>query len=158
MYGYGTIKDYENYVIRSDGVVIKIITKREMKSCVDNRGYLNVCLCNEGKKKTFLLHRLLGKAFIDGEDETHNTIDHIDRNRTNNSLDNLRWATKSEQSINQNPRPNNTGEKHIHLTGRNTYKVSIVRNRKIIIKKYFKTMEEAVIARDDSLRQQARNG
>tara|TARA_R110000824_G_scaffold15390_1_gene64807 strand:+ start:92 stop:550 length:459 start_codon:yes stop_codon:yes gene_type:complete len=152
MYGYGTIKDYENYVIRSDGVVINIITKREMKPCTDKDGYLLLNLTNEGKSKTLKLHRLLGKAFIDGEDETHNEIDHIDQNKTNNSLSNLRWATRSEQCFNKKHKPSNTGEPYISLTKSNTYAVEIRRNGKRI-RKRFKTMEEAVIARDKVLPQ-----
>ena len=153
MYWYGVIKDYEDYVIRSDGVVINIITKRELKGGINDWGYVRVGLTNEGKKKNFQLHRLLGKAFISGEDETHNTIDHIDQNKLNNSLDNLRWATRSEQGINRKIKAGNTGELQIYLTRFNTYEVKIRRNNKYIYQKTFKTMEEAIIARDDGLRQ-----
>ena len=149
MYSYGVIKDWDNYVIRSDGVVINIKTKRESKGCVGNHGYVRVGLTNEGKQKLFHLHRLLGRAFIDGEDETHNTIDHIDQNKLNNSLDNLRWATRSEQNINQRHRPSNTSELNIHLTKRNTYRVQIRRNSKDIYCKTFKTLPEAIIGRDE---------
>ena len=148
MYSYGLIKDFENYVIRNDGVVINIITKRELKGSVDNCGYLTVCLSNEVKKKQVRIHRLLGKAFIDGEDETHNSIDHFDRNKLNNSLFNLRWASRSEQNINR-ILPSNTVELNIHLRPNNTYKVQIRRNYKVIYNKTFKTMEEAIIGRDE---------
>jgi hypothetical protein len=150
MYAYGLIKDYDNYVIRNDGVVIKISDKREMKNGVGNQGYLRLTLTNEGKHKTLKLHRLLGKAFIDGEDATHNTIDHIDRNKLNNSLDNLRWATKSEQNINKEQRPSKTGEQYITLKKQSlTYQVQIRLNRKTVYMKNFKTMEEAIIGRDE---------
>jgi hypothetical protein len=148
MYGYGLIKDYEDYVIRSDGVVINIITKREIKGCIKD-GYRQVGLTNEGKEKKVRIHRLLGKAFIDGEDETHNTIDHLDQNRANNDLSNLRWATRTEQNINRKHKPSNTGEPHIHLTTSNTYFVRIQRNKKCIYNKKFKTFPEAINARDE---------
>ena len=152
MYWYGTIKDYEDYVIRNDGVVININTKRERKGGVGNHGYLRVGLRNEGKPKFFLIHRLLGKAFIDGEDAKHNEIDHIDRNPLNNDLSNLRWATRSEQQINRTFKPNAIGEPNIRLTKSNTYEVRIVRNNKVIYDKCFKTMEEAIIAREEKKR------
>ena len=99
MYWYGLVKDFDNYVIRNDGVIINIITKRESKGCVDNHGYLMVGLTNEGKTKHFHLHRLLGKAFIDGEDANHYTIDHIDQNKLNNDLSNLKLDGSEDNDI-----------------------------------------------------------
>ena len=149
MYAYGLIKDFDNYVIRNDGLVINIKTKKESKGSVGNIGYLTVCLTKDMKEKTFKIHRLLGKAFIDGEDATHNEIDHIDRNPLNNDLSNLRWATRSEQQINRTFKPNAIGEPNIRLTKSNTYEVRIKRNNKDIYDKSFKTMEEAIIAREE---------
>ena len=148
MYSYGTIKDFDNYVIRNDGLIINIITKRELKGSV-GRGYLTVCLTKDMKEKTFLIHRLLGRAFIDGEDANHYTIDHIDQNKLNNDLSNLRWATKGEQTNNRTFKQNKTGELHIHLTPCNTYRVGIQRNNKYIYNKSFKTLPEAIIGRDE---------
>ena len=44
-------------------------------------------------------HRLLAQAFIPNPDNKPE-VDHINRNRIDNSLDNLRWATRQENSRN----------------------------------------------------------
>ena len=49
--------------------------------------------------KSYKVHRLVAEAFIENP-EGKKTVDHIDRNRANNSLANLRWATSSEQREN----------------------------------------------------------
>ena len=45
------------------------------------------------------VHRLVAETFIPNPDGKP-TVDHIDRDTTNNSLSNLRWATHSEQREN----------------------------------------------------------
>jgi hypothetical protein len=49
---------------------------------------------------TFSAHRLVGLAFIPNP-ENKPTIDHDDRNPSNNRLDNLMWATQKEQAENR---------------------------------------------------------
>lgn len=62
---------------------------------LNSNGYCCVYL----QYKRRLLHRLLAEAFIPNPDNKP-TVDHIDRNPQNNSLDNLRWATGKEQADN----------------------------------------------------------
>ena len=63
--------------------------------------YFNIRLIdNFGKRKSFLLHRLLYLTFI-GTIPKGKELDHIDRNTTNNSLDNLRIVTRSLNVVNQ---------------------------------------------------------
>ena len=49
--------------------------------------------------KTYSVHRLVAETFIDNPDNKP-TVDHIDRNKSNNNITNLRWATSREQTEN----------------------------------------------------------
>ena len=48
-------------------------------------------------------HRLVAQAFLAPPPNKTYTVDHIDGNRTNNVLENLRWASKRLQSLNRRP-------------------------------------------------------
>lgn len=61
-------------------------------------GYALVNLCKEGKVKHFLVHRLVAIAFIPNS-ENKEQVNHIDGNKKNNRLDNLEWATRSENVL-----------------------------------------------------------
>lgn len=54
--------------------------------------------------KNHEVHKLVACAFLGIPDDQTLTVDHIDRNKSNNNLNNLRWATKSEQNRNKTSR------------------------------------------------------
>jgi len=94
------------YQINRLGVVRTISDTRQgryygtiKKARVHKRGYTEHKLWKDGKFHGRLLHRLLGEAFLPNP-ENKPTIDHIDRNPSNNELSNLRWATHTEQHAN----------------------------------------------------------
>ena len=67
----------------------KIMSQRIMKQ----NGYFCVALSrNNDRGKPYLVHRLVAVAFIPNP---HNLtcVDHIDTNKTNNNVNNLRWCT-----------------------------------------------------------------
>ena len=97
---YIDIKGYEGlYKINKNGDVLNVKRNKILKPQL-HIGYYYVKLHKEGKLKAYTLHRLLGIHFIPNPDN-HPVIDHIDRNRTNNNIENLRWCTRSDNSKNK---------------------------------------------------------
>ena len=87
-----TINGYENYEVSTAGNVRNKRTGRILKPA-KNRGYLQVGLYNEnGKHKTFYIHRLVAIAFIPNPDNLPE-VNHINENKEDNSVDNLEWIS-----------------------------------------------------------------
>ena len=102
------------------------------------------------KRKTVSLARTVAAAFlplIDGKTE----VDHIDKDVTNNIVSNLRWVDGYEQALNREMPIPPSGHRCILITRSNTYEVRIRRKCQIVFNKNFKTLEEAIRARDDFL-------
>lgn len=104
------IKGYEGlYQISNLGRVKSLSRMMKKRKCVElikvpsitNGGYYRLPLCKYGKIKYYHIHRLVAEAFIPNL-ENKPTVDHIDRNRLNNNVCNLRWATYKEQNKNRN--------------------------------------------------------
>lgn len=57
--------------------------------------YLQVCLSRRSDERFFSVHRLVAEAFIPNP-ENKKTVNHKDGNRHNNNVDNLEWASQSE--------------------------------------------------------------
>ena len=65
------------------------------------KGYRTVSLCNdEGKRKTFYIHRLVAMTFIENP-ENKSQVDHINEDRTDNRVENLRWCSGRENMNNE---------------------------------------------------------
>jgi len=149
------IEGYEGlYSISNMGRVYSHITNKFLKCTLNKKDYLQVGLYKDGVRKNYTIHSLVGNAFI-GKRENGLTFDHVDRNRQNNSADNIRLATRQEQVINTGVSKNNKlGEKHIAISG-NIYRIRIIRNGKYVFSKSFQmskyTLEDAVKIRDDFL-------
>ncbi len=147
------ITNFRNYHIFKNGAVLsegsKFNKPKFLKPRVDTQGYYAVNLYNENGYKRCRIHRLIAEHFIP-KVEGKELIDHIDQNKTNNNINNLRWCNKSENRINTGMRKDNTsGYKYISWDkSKNKYVFQIRRNGKRHIKR-FKTLEEAIEYRDN---------
>lgn len=107
------------YEISRCGIVRNKTTKRPIKQVKYKCGYIYVGLKSNKKTSTQKLHRLLAIMFIPNPDN-HLTVDHINREKDDNRLENLRWANFKTQNNNRTSRNNknygNSVEKY-SLTG-----------------------------------------
>ena len=74
---------------KRDGLILKTTLHKTL-------GYVLVRL----NGRSYRYHRILAKHFIPNPDDLPE-VDHIDRNKTNNSLENLRWVSPSENMKNR---------------------------------------------------------
>jgi hypothetical protein len=108
------IDGYERYSVSNLGNVRNDETNRILKGGKDSSGYLQVDLCKIGKKSNKLIHRLVANAFIENPDNKI-CVDHINCDKINNCVNNLRWATISENQMNsKKPKTNTSGIKGVY--------------------------------------------
>jgi hypothetical protein len=94
------LKDFPNYKINRKGEIWSNCCERIMDPSLNKDGYYIISLTKDGKQYTKLVHRLIAIQFIDNPNNLPE-IDHIDHNRTNNSLENLRWVSRIENNNNR---------------------------------------------------------
>ena len=93
------LRDFENdYEIEVEEPhrIRRIGSDRFVSTYVNNSGYVSLSL----NGRTYSLHRILAKHFIPNPDDLPE-VDHIDRTKTNNAIENLRWISRSENSRNR---------------------------------------------------------
>lgn len=93
------IIDYEGlYKINSNGEIINSKGQIRKPFQIYSK-YLCIDLYKNNNRKKYLIHRLVAKHFLNNfSDELE--VDHIDNNRQNNNINNLRMVNRSQQSLN----------------------------------------------------------
>lgn len=97
------IKDYEDmYEVSSCGRIRSLKRKAPhiLKAYPSTSGYLRVCLSKEGAPRMFAVARIVAKTFVPNPNNLPE-VDHINRNRTDNYAENLRWVSRIEQVVNK---------------------------------------------------------
>lgn len=81
----------------ADGSGVRIANGKVLKSEMLQNDYLRVGLHKDGKRKWFLVHRLVYAAF-NGEIPDGLQVNHIDEDKTNNRLENLNLMTPKQNT------------------------------------------------------------
>lgn len=87
------IEGYEDkYEISNKGRV-RLVNGEIKAICFDKDGYPRTSLCKDGVQKTFTIHRLVAKAFVENPNpEEYDQINHIDEDKKNCFFLNLEWC------------------------------------------------------------------
>ena len=140
---YRIIAGFEKYSISNVGNVKNNKTGRIVKQQLEKDGYYVVVLITNKCSKNLRIHRLVAQSFIQNP-LNKDCVDHIDNNKINNNVENLRWVTKGENSMNAKlSKSNKVGVKGVFKINDSKYRAYIRKDNKMTYLGYFKTLEEA---------------
>lgn len=94
---WSSIKGYDGvYKVCEDGHIKRIDSGKILKPAVAKNGYLIVSLWKNNKGKSQYVHRILAETFLSiPKSKDRLTVNHIDGNKLNNTLQNLEWCSYS---------------------------------------------------------------
>lgn len=105
----GRIKSLERDIVsfhRNGRIMQKSVRHKDetiMIGGLKNTGYKEVILSKNGKKKYYLIHRLVAQEFLENPNNL-STVNHKDENKQNNCVENLEWLSQKDN--------NNYGERN----------------------------------------------
>lgn len=139
---------YQIYQVSSFGRVKDTETDTMIKQWKNTNGYYSVTLSSNGKMKSFLVHRLVACAFLCNPNHKK-CVDHIDHNKENNKITNLRFATHQENCRNQRvAKDNSSTAKGVTFDKRKQkWRADVYLNGKTKFLGYFTCFEDAKAAR-----------
>ena len=80
------------YSVTESGQVYSHKSNKFIKAHDNGHGYMEVCLCVDGKPFHKYVHRIVAEAFVLNPDNLPE-VNHKDENRANNHAGNLEWCT-----------------------------------------------------------------
>ena len=107
---FGNWKDidgYPSYAVSDQGFVLSKNKMRMLRGCIDSVGYPCLNISHNKVRRHVRVHTLVAEAFLDNPTACK-YVDHIDGDKTNNVVENLRWCSNSENQQNRQKASNNT--------------------------------------------------
>ena len=101
------IASFEKWKISNYGRIINCKGEEEkLLKYAHVNGYTSICLTQEvnRKKTNRFVHKLVGQHFLEKKEDDLYVI-HLDYDKKNNHVDNLKWATKREKELHQFKNP-----------------------------------------------------
>lgn len=152
------IKDFDNYMISSCGVIKsvqriikrfngniahdKIVNERLLKPALSGNGYAFVCLRKDNRHHNKRIHVTVAETFISERPEGL-VINHIDGNKLNNDVSNLEYVSKQRNT-----------QHYYQMNGKSHGKIKIseipiIMQRVSNGEKVFKIAEQYNVSRND---------
>ena len=105
---------HKGYFVNEQGEVFSNLRGniKKLKPVMTNRGYGRVSISSI--RKNISVHRLVAEAYLDKPDGC-DIVEHLDGNKLNNHVSNLKWSTQSEnikRAHKHGVMMDNRGEKH----------------------------------------------
>lgn len=115
-------KDYgELYSVSNIGNVRNKKTNKFLSNKPNKMGYNVISIYN----KRLQVHRLVAEVFLEKSTDNTKTVDHINGVKNDNKVTNLRWATPTEQRINQKRTNKSNNGRKIYIKIGNSEKYCI---------------------------------
>ncbi len=114
----------KRYAISNYGRIISFIDTIENGSLIKGgrlRGYPTLPIRPFGVSKTLYVHKLVAEQFLSKVNDDEQYVIHLDFNKSNNFVDNLKWSAKKEMFAHQQKNPSVT-EAREKQKGRKTQK------------------------------------
>ena len=93
---------YDMYQVSNLGRIRNKNTGKVLKPAYQPSGYTIVCLRKDGKNNTEPVRRIVMNAFNPIDNSNKYDIIHIDNDKTNNAVYNLKWVTRKYNMANNN--------------------------------------------------------
>ena len=95
------IEGHERYSVSTFGRVRNDITGNLLNTLGAENTYVRISLMKNNKQKRFRVHRLVAQAFLPNPDQRP-TVNHKNKNKSDNYVGNLEWSTIAAQNIHKN--------------------------------------------------------
>lgn len=123
-----TIPNFSNYEVSTLGNIRNKITLNELSKNSLRGGYIRLNIKNDnGNPRTMTIHRLVALTFIPNPENKY-TVNHINHNKLDNRVENLEWATTTEQNRHKRKVPR---EKQRLMSSRKVWRINKDTNKKI---------------------------
>ena len=109
-----SVDGYINYQVSNVGRVRIASSGKIMTAFCNRQGYASISLYKDGTRKTLNIHHLVAMCFIPkAESDERLEVDHINQDKTNNSVSNLRWKASRQNKWNRDKMRKETSSKYI---------------------------------------------
>lgn len=140
---------FPNYEINRFGTIRNKKSKKIISTpSINNCGYRLALLTRNKKRYCKSVHRLMAITFLGLEEDSKLTVDHIDRDKLNNNLENLRVVTFSQNMLNKKHKRKLHNIRKVNNYKSKPWEVRFVRNKKIVHNSYHSELKEAIKIRN----------